>query len=348
MQDRDSPENSWELTVDGFPSLPNDPPDGPTEGAFVVGIFGGSVAHGLCTAGREALLRELRRLPEVGSRTIATRCYAIGGYKQPQQLMTLNWVLSLDQPLDLVISLSGFNEVAMTMTENLKAGVFPFYPRAWQLRIAAAEITESMARLGELSYLRRERREKAKLCSWWPLSWSPTCHLIWRAADAQAGAALVEREQELASVAVAERSFVSFGPSFEPRSKEETYRALAEHWARCEALMHRTAKAAGIRSVHFLQPNQYVAGSKPISDEERRIAISEDQRSRLPVEEEHSYCIEEGKELERSGVPFLDLTQLLAETREVAYADDCCHVIRVGNESLVKKYWRRSLGRIRR
>jgi hypothetical protein len=60
VQDRDSPENTWELTEDGFPSIPNDPPEGSTEGAFVVGIFGGSVAHGLCTAGRASLLRELR------------------------------------------------------------------------------------------------------------------------------------------------------------------------------------------------------------------------------------------------------------------------------------------------
>jgi hypothetical protein len=270
----------------------------------------------------------------VAGRTIVTRCFAIGGYKQPQQLMTLNWVLSLGQHLDLVISLSGFNEVAMTATENLPAGVFPFFPRAWQLRIAGAKTTESMARLGELAYLRRQRSEKAGLCADWPLSWSPTCHLLWRTLDARAAADLVEREQNLASASGDERPFVSFGPSFEGRSKAETYRLLGAQWARSETLMYHLARSAGVPSYHFLQPNQYVKGSKPMGEEERRIAISENQRFRLPVEEGYSYFIAAGEELVRSGVPFRDLTQLFAETEEVVYADDCCHLNQLGNAAL--------------
>lgn len=334
VQDRDSPENPWQLTEQGFPSIPNDPPDGRNEGAFVVAIFGGSVANDLCTTGRGALIRELRKMPKVGGRTIAIRCYAIGGYKQPQQLMALNWALSLGEPLDLVISLSGFNEVALTATENLKAGVFPYYPRAWQLRIATSQSTEAMVKMGELGYLRQLRRKRAELCSAWPLSWSPTCHVLWRALDARLMSRLVEEEQALVSAAPTERTFLSFGPSFAALPAAETYRQLAAHWARSETLMYRACKSAGIPSFHFLQPNQYVAGSKPMGEEERRIAISDKQRFRVPVEEGYSYFIEAGKALVRSGVPFVDLTQLFAGTEEAVYADDCCHFNAHGNSAL--------------
>jgi hypothetical protein len=37
--------------------------------------------------------------------------------------------------------------------------------------------------------------------------------------------------------------------------------------------MARLAEANGARYLHFLQPNQYLEGSKPISDEEREIVI---------------------------------------------------------------------------
>jgi hypothetical protein len=43
----------------------------------------------------------------------------IGGYKQPQQLMALNWFMALGGEFDIVINLDGFNDVALPALENV-------------------------------------------------------------------------------------------------------------------------------------------------------------------------------------------------------------------------------------
>ena len=40
----------------------------------------------------------------------------------------------------------------------------------------------------------------------------------------------------------------------------------ARTWAESSFQMHAVASAKGIRYFHFLQPNQYIEGTKPMSD----------------------------------------------------------------------------------
>ena len=50
---------------------------------------------------------------------------AHGGWKQPQQLLALSWILALGGELDVLINVDGFNEVALDGVENAERGVFP-------------------------------------------------------------------------------------------------------------------------------------------------------------------------------------------------------------------------------
>src|SRR6185436_13391576 len=45
---------------------------------------------------------------------IVPLCFSHEGYKQPQQLLVLAYFLSIGQPLDLVVNIDGFNEVALS------------------------------------------------------------------------------------------------------------------------------------------------------------------------------------------------------------------------------------------
>src|SRR5262245_54070456 len=79
----------------------------------VVGVFGGSVAFWLSVRGADAMIEELSRLPRFrGKRFVIVRT-AMGGTKQPQQLMTLNYLLAQGGHFDIVVNLDGFNEVAL-------------------------------------------------------------------------------------------------------------------------------------------------------------------------------------------------------------------------------------------
>ena len=63
---------------------------------------------------------------------------ALGGYKQPQQLMTLAYLLSLGAEFDVILNIDGFNEVARRRRSRSGSNSqFPAFPRSWRTRIAS-------------------------------------------------------------------------------------------------------------------------------------------------------------------------------------------------------------------
>jgi hypothetical protein len=328
---------AWrDVSSQGFPTLPGEVEPPASAPRFVVAIFGGSVAGGFCLTGREAFLRELARSPAVRGKSIVVRCFAMGGYKQPQQLMALNYALSLGQRIDLAIELDGFNEVVLPIAENLKDGVYPFFPRGWSARVAGAPSLDALRLVGKIEVWKEERRRNARLCASRPLGWSPTCHLLWSALDRQLMRRMFEGERELASLQPRNESFLARGPAFGHLTTPAVCRLLAEQWARSSTLMFDLCRARGIPYFHFLQPNQYLPGSKPMSREERLLAVDPAQPYRSPVEDCYPSLIETGRSLAEQGVPFHNLTALFAGHPEPLYSDACCHYNVEGNRLLAE------------
>lgn len=318
------------LTLDGdlAPRPPGPPP-------LRVAVFGGSVAYVFTIHGREGLARGLAAggvRPPGGVEVIGR---ALGGWKQPQQLMALAWELARGQRCDAIVVLDGFNDLVLAKLENADHDVNPFYPRGWRLRVRGLADADLEERVGEVAFLRRRRAERAALFTAGPWRRSATAGLVWRAFDERAAAAVVAAEERVAAWQLPRnRPFVARGPDFSYPSDDALYRDLAAFWARSSRQMHDLATARGMTYVHFLQPNQYVPGSKPLSAEERRTAWSPRQVFRVPVEEGWRHLVAAGAGLAAEGVAFHDLTGLFADRRETLYVDDCCHLNERGNELL--------------
>ena len=122
------------MLQDGDTSLPQR-----TEDKLIVGIFGGSVAAGFSGRGRAPFVEALQSFPEFSDKEIVVVSYAMGGYKQPQQLMALNYLMLLGGELDVAINLDGYNEIALHHGPNAEQGVFPMYPTAWNWRVRNLE-----------------------------------------------------------------------------------------------------------------------------------------------------------------------------------------------------------------
>lgn len=86
----------------------------------IVGVLGGSVAgnYSIYEVQNKILEKKLQQLPQFKGKELIIISLATGGYKQPQQLITLNYLLSLGQKFDLVINIDGFNEVALANINN--------------------------------------------------------------------------------------------------------------------------------------------------------------------------------------------------------------------------------------
>lgn len=312
----------------------------PDAGAgFVVGIFGGSFAEGVWAEAREALASELGRSPSLRGREIVIHPVALGGYKQPQQLLALSYFLALGARFDAVVEIDGFNEVALHPAENAER-VYPFYPRGWPARVnnfIDDRRLELVARLGSLD---AEQRRLAALFSRFPLDWSVTANLIWRSLQVRvaAGRAKAARELEEHMARGKERmAYIASGPRFEEEGGDGSFEALAGVWKRSSREMRHLAEGAGARYFHFLQPNQYVEGSKILTGQERREAWREDHPYREGVVAGYPLLIAGGAELKAGGVGFHDLTGIFRSHAETLYEDDCCHVSREGYEIVARE-----------
>jgi hypothetical protein len=322
--------NEFGFLDDKEPIQPRDPT------RVIVGITGGSVAFWVSVQAQEELVAELERAPLFRNRSIVLVRLAAGGYKQPQQLQILAYLLSLGAHFDLLINLDGFNEVALPPVENLPQQVFPFFPRNWAARTNATPDRDYLRAVARLSALSERRSTAARWMLSSPARWSVLANSVWLYYDRRLAAQGLAEQETVRRGAEGEAAYVTTGPRWRDGSDGELYARLADVWRRSSLQMHGLATANGFKYVHALQPNQYVRGSKLLSDEERRTAYRESQPYRIGVESGYDDLIRAGEELLRNGVAFVDLTQMFRGSRETLYVDDCCHLSPDGNRMLAR------------
>lgn len=318
-----------EVSDYGFPDLDvapyvlNDSP-------FVIGIFGGSFAAATARLADDVLINKLQTNPLFREKDVFVLGVAMGGYKQPQQLLSLAYLLFLGVQFDVVINLDGFNEIALPPIDNIPKNVFPFYPRSWYQRAISSD-PKGLALLSKHEELTKKRSEWAAVFSHTILRWSVTANVFWRAYDNVLFKKIQNNRQSAQSFrSSGDPGYTVTGPRFDFTNENELYAALVEAWASASAQMHKITAANGGIYLHFLQPNQYVKNSKPMRKEEREVAFRHGHVYQKGVELGYPLLSEAGKKLIRQGILFKDLTNIFANRPEALYVDDCCHLGRPG------------------
>ena len=299
------------------------------DGEVIVAVFGGSFADGMTRAAADILSERIGKTITIPAERVKVLNLAMGGYKQPQQLMALTYFLALGVRFDIVINIDGFNELALPLRENLPKGVFPTYPRAWFMRVRGLSDYRLTLMHGFRAVLQERRLKWAGFFSRTPFKLSAISNLVWRLYDLRLDREIARIDatiQEYQTESARGESYISTGPSFQPQSREEVFRFLVEVWENCSRQMDRICRANGIEYYHFLQPNQYFPGSKPIGPAERRIAVKRRHPYRKPVEQGYPLLIEGGTRLRNAGINFHSLAMIFKENDEILYCDDACHL----------------------
>lgn len=304
---------------------------------IVIGFFGGSFAMGTTDLARPGLAKCL----EFTGRNIIIRNYSAGGYKQPQQLHIFADLLASGAEFDVVINIDGFNEVALPIAENIPAGVHPLFPRRWHDRVAQFISPARTRKVGAIELLEGSRRRWAALFHGSKLTRSPALALVWQIRDRHLDKQVFELRESLrlADEAELQIEFQQSGPEF-PSGEEAVYALITRMWKGASLQMAKLAAGNDIHYLHFLQPNQYVEGSKPMSSKEREAAIMIEHAYRPAVVKGYPLLIEAGHDLERSGIDYYDLTQIYSNEEEPLYVDSCCHVNARGYEIVVEELCR--------
>jgi hypothetical protein len=298
----------------------------------LVGVFGGSFAHGVFGSAR-ALLKDC---PALSGQEIIVANFASGGYKQPQQLLTFSYLLALRAQFDIVLNIDGFNEVALPYSENVPYQVYPFYPRMWHLRAATILDPVVIRQIGHIRYLEDKKQSWAKLFDDYGLYRSPLLALLWQfrdqafAADISRIAGAIKARDEPAG------NFVGHGPPYSYETEQALFADLARVWKNASIQMKLLSDGNNIRYYHFLQPNQYVKDSKPMSPEEIDKAIGKHVYHE-GAEKGYPHLLKTADQLTDSGVNFTDLTMVYADHPEALYVDSCCHVNQHGYDIVVEQ-----------
>lgn len=332
----------------GFVSVPRDnynrfclPGDEPivkkSKDTLNVCLMGGSVAKELYQRNKQDLINALNKIPKFSSKTIRVVAFALGGYKQPQQLMALNYFLSLGAEYDLVINLDGFNEIALPFADNLPFKVTSSYPRHWHLY--SRKKLDSRIQLLLAKQIGTQERTKELNSSFAKglMGKSNFGLLLWDMKHQQMQVEAFNLEQQLRdAMANSASDYQATGPWTGMEDTLSFFNEQANVWKESSLLISGLSKVKGFDYYHFLQPNQYVKGSKQLTEEEYRVAYQDSFAYKTAVEIGYSMLQLKGEELLHNGISFTDLTPLFKNEKQSVYRDKCCHFNELGYKQIAK------------
>jgi hypothetical protein len=211
----------------------------------IIGIVGGSLAAHIAVHGDTKLRHELAESPAFAGRKIRIVCLALGGYKQPQQLMTVAYLLSLGAEFDIIVNVDGFNEVALYKPENGKNGIFPAFPRSWQARVPDSADPVFRSSIGLLEQLRSQRTQLASTYSATPWRHLGVANNLWMYHD---GRLLreIQRVQALAEQRQGRLTYMHTGLSIDLKSDQVLHQHLVDIWRRGSVQLNHLCRSNGI------------------------------------------------------------------------------------------------------
>jgi hypothetical protein len=299
----------------------------------IIGITGGSVALSLFLNAGDALKQQLAATPAFAGKEIRLFCFALGGFKQPQQLFVLNYMLLLGAEFDEWINLDGYNELNESVNENWRQGIAPIYPRQWKLYARKTFDRNTLRIMVEVQNNERQRSAIRRFFSRTPLLSSVFCLTVWERLDRMKNHRGVELQLKLeAMLASAEKSLQVTGPISSSDDWREILTESVRIWRQSSLTSDAVCRSSGIRYHHFLQPNQYARQAKVFSDTELKTAFyPEGNLFRDVAEAGYPVLSQAGASLLKDGVRFHDLSQLYRGMTDTLFVDACCHINKQGN-----------------
>ncbi|MCP5051328.1 MAG: hypothetical protein GY940_29450 [bacterium] len=319
----------------GFDSPLDFPVKKENPNTYIIGIFGGSVAEDFYVEGRERLTEQLLKHSYFADKEIVYLNFALGGYKQPQQVQILTYFLSIGQSLDMAINIDGFNEI-MFCFNNDRLNVDIAMPSAQHFlpmrdlmdrRAMTAERMDSIVKIRQYKQTYNKNRETLINT---PLA---SVYVIWEAVNQGVFKKYKEeivRFDGLIKPAKAVDSIVNVKYTRAAGDEAGLLKKVLSLWAESSLLMNRAMQGRG-RYFHFLQPNQYHS-KKTFSAQEQKSAIDHQLAYSFLVKLGYPVFLEKLEELRRQGLPVFSAAGIFDDIKETLFIDNCCHFNRLGHE----------------
>jgi len=309
---------------------------------FIIGVFGGSVANNFAVDEykNQRLSKKLQSYPEFADREIVVLNFGNGGYKQPQQLLILNYFLALGQELDLVLNIDGFNEVALSNLNN-KAQIELGMPSVQHIQpltnLASNVSPEVMSAIVQINDNKKQLKagiDKLQTCQ------LALCHAVTSLRVKQ----LVNNYQQAivkydAQVKNSNADTANSGIVYVPKADSvlpdrAAFDKMASMWYESSIGMNQILSSRKIKYFHFIQPNQYYPTKRAFTAKEKEIAINKESPYIEGVKKGYPVLLSKVDDLQKARVNVFSAVNILDNTKETVYKDACCHYNSVGEEVL--------------
>ena len=305
---------------------------------FVIGIFGGSVASdfSIFQIQNKILPKYLKQVPGLQDKEFVILSFATGGYKQPQQLLILNYFLALGQELDLVVNIDGFNEVALSNLNN-KNQINLAMPSIQHISPLTSLANNSLS-IKALQATIRIKENKARINE--GLESLQHCSLA--ACDALTSVYVQNLVNNYRKDVIAfekerskkqqdeEGSVIYINKNKSIIEDSAAFEQMAWNWAKSSIFMHKVLSASNVPYFHVLQPNQYYQTKRVFGEAEKRIAFNKDTPYSKAVELGYPAILGKFPNLQKNNINILNGVKVFDKTKDAVYVDSCCHYNKAG------------------
>lgn len=307
--------------------------------ALNIVIMGGSVAKDIYSLTGDRIIKKLKTSKSMRDKKINLVVFALGGFKQPQQLIALNYFMALGAEYDIVINIDGFNEVVLPYADNLPQHVFPSYPRHWNIYSRKKLDSKVMLILGKQALINDKLNHNKNFIAGSLLSYSNFALFIWKLSELKQKSSLANLEASLrTALQHSESDYQSTGIYTTVEDTLAFFHEQAEFWMRSSRQIAQLGQSAGFEYYHFLQPNQYDEGSKTLTHEEMNMAFEQGPFAyKDAARKAYPLLREQGFLLRKEGINFTDLSMLFKDEKRTVYNDKCCHFNQLGYEVIADR-----------
>ncbi len=310
----------------------------------VIGVFGGSVAELFVNSVVRTLKPELAKKLSIPLDRLKILNFSSSAYKQPQQVIGLVQAILLGVPFNYIINIDGFNEIGLGGKDCVDR-FHPMFPSRKHYYPMLDHITSFSEENRELTnQMQVEKNRPSALVKWVHLPVLKNLELVKSIIGAliiQSKKKLVLLEQKLQEQAKSQglgETLVLDLPDPILGNKDLCLKSIAQMWVDSSKMMASLANQIGARYIHILQPNQYVLNSKPLSQEELKIAYLETFEWKPFVQEGYLILQKFSSQLSEEGIHYYDFTELFKSYPETIYMDLCCHFNLKGNKIFFKRF----------
>lgn len=313
---------------------------------YIIGVFGGSVAsnYSIYEIQNQILEKKLKQIPEFKDKEFIILSFATGGYKQPQQLILLNYFLSIGQEFDMIVNIDGFNEVTIAKANNENAVdiMMPSTNHVVPLTNIAnnslsTKSIQAMLKINDSKDKLKDALETLEKCQVAYCYALTSIYVQNLATTYRKNVKIFDKERKKAAQQAAgetEASIVYFYAQNPELEESELYDKMAENWQKTSIMMQQIAANNNILYFHVLQPNQYYPTNKVYSEAEKKIAFDSDSPFREATELGYPILLSKIDNLKQNGVNFFNGVKILDDAQEIVYIDSCCHYTQTGENIL--------------